>query len=171
MSRQKIGSKSAKDRVLYRGVAPSRAKKLRKYQRFSVQKWPKHRYLQCFVPSTFSLHSKKCVNSIFCHQPARNAVIYSVFLLCHWYLQCFVHLWSKKYWYLQHFLLFCMAPARDIKAPNCCNLQHFVAIKKSIFVKKCALLGQLGPFLGLMLGHLEPSGAKKSKTWESPKML
>ena len=142
------------------GFGALTGKKLRKYQRFSVQKWPKHRYLQCFVPATFSLQSKKCVNtSIFCHQPARNAVIYSVFLLCfqkHWYLQCFVHLWSKKYWYLQHFLLFCMAPARDIKAPNCCNLQHFVAIKKSIFVKKCALLGQLGPFLGLMLGYLQP---------------
>ena len=54
--------------------------------------------------------------SIFCHQPAKNAVIYSVFLLRfqkHWYLQCFVHLGSKKYWYLQHFLRFCTAPAKD----------------------------------------------------------
>ena len=54
--------------------------------------------------------------SIFCDQPAKNAVIYSVFLLGfqkHWYLQCFVHLGSKKHWYLQHFLRFCMAPAKD----------------------------------------------------------
>ena len=71
---------------------------------------------------------------IFCDQPAKNAVIYSVFLLCfqkHWYLQCFVHLGSKKYWYLQHFLRFCMAPAKDGKTQKCCNLQHFVTISKS----------------------------------------
>ena len=53
---------------------------MRKYQRFSVQKWPKHRYLQWFVPSTFSCTCKNTVNtSIFCDQPAKNAVIYSVF--------------------------------------------------------------------------------------------
>ena len=54
-------------------------KKLRKYQRFSVQQWPKHRYLQCFVPSTFSWHSKNCVNTnIFCDQLAKHAVKTSV---------------------------------------------------------------------------------------------
>ena len=54
-------------------------KNLRKYQHFSVQKLPKHRYLQWFAPSTFSWHSKNCVNtSIFCDQLAKNVVIYSV---------------------------------------------------------------------------------------------
>ena len=103
----------------FQGFGAVTGKKLCKYQRFSVQKWLKHRYLQCFVPSTFSRNCKNSVNtSIFCDQPAKNAVIYSVFLLCfqkHWYLQCFVHLRSKKYWYLQHFLRFCMAPAKDGK--------------------------------------------------------
>ena len=64
------------------GFGTVTGKKLRKYQRFSVQKWPKHRYLQCFVPSTFSWHSKSCPNTnIFCDQLAKNAVIYSVFVV------------------------------------------------------------------------------------------
>ena len=108
------------------GFGAATGKKLRKYQRFGVQKWPKHRYLQCFVPSTFSWNCKNIVNtSSFCDQHAKNAVIYSVFLLGfqkHWYLRCFVHLGSKKYWYLQHFLRFCMAPAKDVKTQKCCNL-------------------------------------------------
>ena len=124
------------------------------------------------MPSAFCRHCKKCVNtSIFCHQRARNAVFYKVFLPCfqkHWYLQCFVHLWSKKYWYLQHCLLFCIAPARDVKAQKCCNLQHFVAVEKSKFVKKCALLGQLGPFLGLMLGHLDPKNRHRINNMVKP---
>ena len=77
--------------------------------------------------------------SIFCDQPAKNAVIYSVFLLGfqkHWYLQCFVHLGSKKYWYLHHFLHFCMAPAKDVKTQKCCNLQHFVTFEKWKIVRK-----------------------------------
>jgi hypothetical protein len=36
------------------GFGAVTGKKLRKYQGFGVQKWPKHFYLQCFVPSTFS---------------------------------------------------------------------------------------------------------------------
>ena len=78
--------------------------------------------------------------SIFCDHPAKNAVIYSVFLLGfqkHWYLQCFVHLRSKKYWYLQHFLRFCMAPAKDVKTQKCCNLQHFVTSKSEKSSEKC----------------------------------
>ena len=137
---KKIGSKSAKNVVNLQGFGALTGKKLRKYQRFSVQKWPKHRYLQCFVPSTFSCTCKNTVNtSIFCDQPAKNAVIYSVFFLCfqkHWYLQCFVHLGSKKYWYLQHFLRFCMAPAKDGKTQKCCNLQHFVTFENRKIVRK-----------------------------------
>ena len=122
------------------GFVAVKGKQLCKYQRFSVQKLPKHRYLQCFVPSTFSWNCKNRVNtSIFCDQLAKNAVIYSVFLLCfqkHWYLQCFVHLCSKKYWYLQHFLRFCIAPAKDVKTQKCCNLQHFVHFEKLKIVRK-----------------------------------
>ena len=74
-ARQKIGSKSATHAVIYRGLVPSRAKnikKLCKYQRFSVQKLPKHRYLQCFVPSTFSWNCKNTVNTrFFCDQCAK----------------------------------------------------------------------------------------------------
>ena len=62
-SRQKSGSKSGKNAVIYKGLVPSRAKKLRKCQRFGVHKLPKHCYLQCFVPSTFYWHSKTCVNT------------------------------------------------------------------------------------------------------------
>ena len=122
------------------GFGPVTSKKLRKYERFGVQKLPKHRYLQCFVPSTFAWNCRNIVNtSIFCDQPAKNAVIYSVFLLGfqkHWYLQCFVHLGSKKYWYLQHFLRFCMAPAKGVKTQKCCNLQHFVTSEKRKSVRK-----------------------------------
>ena len=122
------------------GSGPVTSKKLRKYQRFGVQQLPKHRYLQCFVPSTFAWNCRNIVNtSIFCDQPAKNAVIYSVFLLGfqkHWYLQCFVHLGSKKYWYLQHFLRLCMAPANDVKTQKCCNLQHFVTSEKRKIVRK-----------------------------------
>ena len=61
-------------------------KKLCKYQRFSVQKWLKHRYLQCFVLSTFSWNCKSRVNtSIFCDQLAKK--------WCN--LQCFFALLSK----------------------------------------------------------------------------
>ena len=78
-----------------------------------------------FRASTFSWNCKNRVNTtIFCDQPAKHAVIYSVFLLGfqkHWYLQCFVHLGSKKHWYLQHFLRFCMAPAKDVKTQKCCK--------------------------------------------------
>ena len=41
-------------RKALQGFGTVTGKKLRKYQRFSVQKWPC--YLQCFVPSTFSWH-------------------------------------------------------------------------------------------------------------------
>ena len=138
--RKKSVQKGKKNAVIYRGLAPPRAKKMRKYQRFGVQKWPKHRYLHCFVLSTFSWNCKNRVNtSIFCDQPAKNVVIYSVSLLCfqkHWYLQCFVHLGSQQYWYLQHFPRFCMAPAKDVKTQKCCNLQHFVTFKKRKIVRK-----------------------------------
>ena len=82
--------------VIYKGLAPSRANDCVNTNVFCVQKWPKHRYLQWFVPSTFSWDCKNRVNaSIFCDQPANNAVIYRVFvslLSRRWYLQCFVHL-------------------------------------------------------------------------------
>ena len=122
------------------GFGAVTGKKPCKYQRFGVRKWLKHRYLQCFVPSTFSWNCKNTVNtSIFCDQLAKNAVIYSVFLLGfqkHWYLRCFVHLRFKKYWYLQHFLLFFIAPAKDVKTQKCCNLQHFVHFEKRKIVRK-----------------------------------
>ena len=64
------------------GSGPVTSKKLRKYQRFGVQKLSKHRYLQCFVPSTFAWNWRNIVNtSIFCDQPAKHAVIYSFFCL------------------------------------------------------------------------------------------
>ena len=62
------------------GFGAATGKKLRKHQRCGVQKWPKHRYIPCFVPSTFSWNCKNRVNtSVFCDQPAKNVVIYSVF--------------------------------------------------------------------------------------------
>jgi len=132
------------------GFGAATGKKQRKYHRFGVQKWPKHRYLQCFVPSTFSWNCKSTVNtSIFCDQLAKNAVIYSVFLLClqkHCYLQCFVHPWSKKYWYLQHSLCFWNAPAKDVKMQKCCNFQHFVTFEKRKIVRKMCQNGAFSRF-------------------------
>ena len=156
------------------GSGPVASKKLRKYQRFGVQKWPKHRYSQCFVPSTFSWNCKNTVNtSIFCDQHAKNAIIYSVFLLGfqkHWYLQCFVHLGSKKYWYLQHFLRLCMAPANDVRTQKCCNLQHFVTSEKRKNRPKNVSKRHFFPILGPpkrsfkfyhLFSHPEPP-----KTWK-----
>ena len=68
----------------------------------------------------------------------------------HCYLQCFVHLGSKKYWYLQHFLRFCMAPAKDVKTQKCCNLQHFVHFEKRKIVRKMCQNGTFFPILGTL---------------------
>ena len=55
-------------------------KNLHKYQRFSVQKLPKHCYLHCLVPATFSWKCKNPGNtSTFCDEPSKNAVIYRSF--------------------------------------------------------------------------------------------
>ena len=53
-ARPRIGSKSAKNAVILQVFGTVTGKKLRKYQRFGIQKWPRHRYLQCFVLSRFS---------------------------------------------------------------------------------------------------------------------
>ena len=78
--------------------------------------------------------------SSFCDQPAKNAVIYSVFLLRfqkHWYLQCFVHLGSKKYWYLQHFLRFCTASAKTVKRKNAVIYSILCLSKNEKSSEKC----------------------------------
>ena len=81
-AKQTIGSTSAKKCCNLQGFGAVTGKTLCKYQRFCVQKWPKQRYLQCFVPSTFSWNCKNRVNtSIFCDQPAKNVVICRVFSL------------------------------------------------------------------------------------------
>ena len=54
----------------------------------------------------------------------------------HWYLQCFAHLWSKKYWYLHHLLRFCIVPAKDVKTQKSYNLKHFVNFEKLKKVRK-----------------------------------
>ena len=116
------------------GFGAVTGKKTCKYQRFGVRKWLKHRYLQCFVPSTFSWNCKNSVNtSIFCDRLAKNAVIYSVFLLGfqkHWYLRCFVHLRFKKYWYLQHFCFFSLLPRKTSKRKNAV-IYSILSISKS----------------------------------------
>ena len=91
--------------------------------------------------------------SSFCDQPAKNAVIYSVFLLGfqkHWYLRCFVHLGSKKYWYLQHFLRFCMAPAKDVKTQKCCNFTAFCDFRKAKDRPKNVSKRRFFPILGTL---------------------
>ena len=125
--------------VIYRGLAPSRAKNCVNTS-VSASKSCQNTAIYSVSCLPHFLNCKNRVNtSIFCDQLAKNAVIYSVFLLCfqkHWYLQCFVHLCSKKYWYLQHFLRFCIAPAKDVKTHKCCNLQHFVHFEKLKIVRK-----------------------------------
>ena len=140
-STQTIGSKREENAVIYRGLAPSRAKKLRKYKRFGVQKWPKHRYLQCFVPSTVSWNYKNIVNtSIFCDQPAKNAVIYSVFCFAFKYTGiCNVLCISGlKVLVFTVFSAFLHVSTKDVKTQKCCNLQHFVNFeKRKMFRKMC----------------------------------
>ena len=43
----------------------------------------------------------------------------------------------KKYWYLQHFLRFCIVPAKDVKTHKYSNLQHFVDFEKLKMSEKC----------------------------------
>ena len=52
-ARPKNRFKKYKECCNLQGFGPVTCKKLCKYQRFGVQKLPKHRYLQCFVPATF----------------------------------------------------------------------------------------------------------------------
>ena len=129
------------------GFGAVTGKKLHKYQRFGVQKLPKHRYLQCFVPATFSWKCKNLVNTrIFCDQPAKNAVIYSILVLCfqkHWYLQCFVHLWLV----FTAFSAFLHGSRKNnFKTQKCCNLQHFVNFEKSKIVRKMCQNGTFSDF-------------------------
>ena len=69
-------------------------------------------------------------------------------------LQCFVHLGSKKYWYLQHCLRFCMAPANDVKTQKCCNLQHFVTSEKLKSSEKCVKTGPAWGYVGPSWGYV-----------------
>ena len=52
----------------------------------------------------------------------------------------------QKYWYLQHFLRFCMTPAKDVKAQKCCNLQHFVIFEKRKILRKMCRNGTFSDF-------------------------
>ena len=73
-SRQTIGSNSVKNAVIYRGLAPSRAKNCVNTS-VSASKSCQNTaiYTQCFVPSTLSWYCKNIVNtSIFCDQPAKK---------------------------------------------------------------------------------------------------
>ena len=140
---QKIGSKREENAVIYRGLAPPRAKNCVNTSVSASKSGQNTAIYSVSCLPRFLEIAKTCksiVNTnIFCDQPAKNAVIYSVFLLGfqkHWYLQCFVHLGSKKYWYLQHFLRFCMAPAKDVETQKCCNLQHFSTFEKRKIVRK-----------------------------------
>ena len=69
------------------GFGAATGKKLRKYQRFSAQKWPKHRYLQCFVPSfhVFLKLQKQCKYQHFLRSTCQKC--------CN--LQCFFALLAK----------------------------------------------------------------------------
>ena len=133
---KKIGSKSAKKVVIYRGLAPSRAK-------------------NCVNTSVSA--SKSCQNtaiySVSClprfleiAKTVEIPTFFAINLQKHWYLQCFVHLWLKTYWYLQHFLRFCMAPAKDVNTQRCCNLQHFVTFEELKIVRKMCQNGTFSDF-------------------------
>ena len=80
-----------------------------KYQHFLRSTCQKCCNLQCF----FAWLSKTLVFAVFCASR------------------------SKKYWYLQHFLRFFIAPAKDVKTQKCCNLQHFVTFEKRKSSEKC----------------------------------
>ena len=94
----------------------------------------------------------------------------------HWYLQCFVHLWSNKYWYLQHFLRFRIAPAKDVKTQKCCNLQHFVTFEKPKIVRKCVKTALFSVFTypqngGGALGDAYPDSVQKAFPQQSEGFL
>ena len=127
-SRQTIGPKSAKNAVIYKGLAPSRAKNCVNTS-VSASKsgqtfwFTVFRAFHVFLKLQKSYKDRHFLRST--RQDCRN--LQCVFLLCfqkRWYLQGFVHLWSKKCWYLHHFLRFRIVPAiKDVKTQKCCNLQ------------------------------------------------
>ena len=81
-SRQKIGSKSAENVVIYRGLAPPRAKNCVNTSVSASKSGQNTAIYSVSCLPRFLEIAKNCVNtSIFCDQPAKNAVIYSVFLL------------------------------------------------------------------------------------------
>ena len=82
-SRQKNRFKKCKKCCNLQGFGAVTGKKLRKYQRFSAQKWLKHRYLQCFVPSAFSWNCKNTVNtSIFLRSTCQKCCNLQCFFCC-----------------------------------------------------------------------------------------
>ena len=136
-------------------------KQLRKYQRFSVRMGPKHRF---FVPSTFSGHCKTCVNaSIFCHQPARNAVIYSVFCFaCKNTGICSVLCLSgrKSIGIYSIFCFFASLPQETSKRKNAVIYSIVLLSKSENLSKNAPCRANLGPFwcsCWAILSHLEPS--------------
>jgi len=118
-SRQTIGPKSAKKCCNLQGFGAVTGKQLRKYQRFGTV----FRAFHVFLKLQKSCKDRHFLRST--RQDCRN--LHCFFLLCfqkRWYLQGFVHLWSKKCWYLHHFLRFRIVPAiKDVKTQKCCNLQ------------------------------------------------
>ena len=136
-AKQTIGSTSAKKCCNLQGFGAVTGKTLCKYQRFCVQKWPKQRYLQCFVPSTFSWNCKNRVNtSIFCDQPAKNAVICRVFFfafknagICS--VLCISSLKNIDIYSICR--VFALLPQKTL---NRKKIQHFVNFEKLKIVRK-----------------------------------
>ena len=92
---------------------------------------------------------QQCKYQHFLRSTCQKCCNLQCFLLClqkHWYLQCFMHPESKKYWYLHYFLRFCMAPATEVKTQKCCNLQHFVTFEKLKIVRKMSQNGAFSDF-------------------------
>ena len=59
----------------------------------------------------------------------------------------------KKYWYLQHFLRFCIVPAKDVKTHKYSNLQHFVDFEKLKMSDKCVKTALFADFRYLQNGR------------------
>ena len=49
---------------------------------------------------------------------------------CVWKFLCVKVLRSKTHWYLQHFLRFCIVPAKHVKTPKFCNSKHVFNFEK-----------------------------------------
>ena len=113
---QKIGSEREENAVIYRGLAPPRAKNCVNTSVSASNSGQKHRYLQCFVPSTFSWNCKKpCKYQQFLRSTRQKCCNLCLAFKNTGICGVLCILGPKSIGIYSIFCVFCMAPAKDVK--------------------------------------------------------